>query len=391
MPAASGGRFLSLGQMDKKQFKVIPLSKLNAIESSPGGFEGYASVFGDLDDGGDIVLRGAFTQTIPEFVKSGFIAPDHDWSVDKELGYVLAAEEDDHGLKIKVEFHDTADAQQIRQKMLNRIRKGKSASLSIGYLPEGKQYVSKTDAIKYLKDNSPESLAKLNEFDSIRLLSKVRLFETSFVTVPMLASAQVTQAKSGNESKGAFEDAVAERVMCPWEIAEFTWQAAVKIDQMEDAADTMGQQFDVTGPANIAADEARARTIAWILDFLNEDESDEGMAFMGRPDSKSLLSEKLVTGLSPEEHAEVVVSTLRKFQERMSKNNGARVKEGRMLSEANRTRLQKVRDAMDGMMSVMTEIDDLLTQSAPKPKHAQPDLNTTFEFLQMEAQLAGIL
>ena len=39
---------------------------LESADENTGEFSGYASVFGNVDDGGDIVVKGAFAETIVE-------------------------------------------------------------------------------------------------------------------------------------------------------------------------------------------------------------------------------------------------------------------------------------------------------------------------------------
>lgn len=139
-----------------------------------GGFEGYGSVAGVLDSGGDIVEHGAFLADLPSFLGDGFIGLGHDWS-GLPIGTVSEAYEDDHGLFLRGEYHSTSEAQQARQVALERIQRGKSVGLSIGFKvnPGG----ASTDD------------------DGHRHLSSVKLFEVSQVNVPMLRPAGLTSVK----------------------------------------------------------------------------------------------------------------------------------------------------------------------------------------------------
>ncbi|MGV0627201.1 HK97 family phage prohead protease [Mycolicibacter minnesotensis] len=69
-----------------------------------GQFTAYASVFGNVDSYGDVVMPGAFTKTLAEWTKSGNPIPllfGHNMSdPDYNLGGVVSAEEDAVGLKI---------------------------------------------------------------------------------------------------------------------------------------------------------------------------------------------------------------------------------------------------------------------------------------------------
>ena len=69
-----------------------------------GEFEAYAAVFGNKDLHGDVIVKGAFAETIKQWNASGKALPVY-WShrVDDPeycIGSALALEEDEHGLKI---------------------------------------------------------------------------------------------------------------------------------------------------------------------------------------------------------------------------------------------------------------------------------------------------
>ena len=69
-----------------------------------GRFVAYASVFGHMDSYGDIVDRGAFTNTLAKSAEKGNVIPvlwGHDmYDPFANIGAVLEAEEDDYGLKV---------------------------------------------------------------------------------------------------------------------------------------------------------------------------------------------------------------------------------------------------------------------------------------------------
>jgi HK97 family phage prohead protease len=186
-----------------KETKFISLAQFKAIEDGPGGFEGYVTTFGELDDGGDIILRGAYQETIPQFLTRGFTAEAHDWSFSGMIGYPTAAQEDDTGLYSAMEFHSTPDAQMVRVKAAERMAAGKGVYSSIGYEPAGSPIFIQpsdyaTEIPKYSAPNLVEqNLAKASTFSRVRVLPKLHLYEYSLVTVPMLQSAAVTAIKSG--------------------------------------------------------------------------------------------------------------------------------------------------------------------------------------------------
>lgn len=76
-------------------------------EDGSGIFEGYASVFGNVDSYGDKVIKGAFSKSLAKsFPNDGAGIPCY-WSHrmdDPEfiLGKTISAVEDEHGLKVRV-------------------------------------------------------------------------------------------------------------------------------------------------------------------------------------------------------------------------------------------------------------------------------------------------
>src|SRR5689334_6507442 len=106
--------------MSKVEYKFVGLKSLKVVDSGPGFIEGYRSVFGVVDEGGDVVVRGAFADSIDNYLHSGFTAESHDWSFSSIVGFPIEAREDDHGWFVKSQFHSTPDAQTIRVKAQER-------------------------------------------------------------------------------------------------------------------------------------------------------------------------------------------------------------------------------------------------------------------------------
>lgn len=186
----------------KLETKFISLEGFKGLEDEgPGQFAGYPSVFGDIDEGGDIIPPGAYIGTIPKFLQTGFTAHSHEWGCDGAIGFPIEAREDRYGLYCVSQFHSTEDAQNVRIKVCERLKAGKSVGLSIGYRPKKyerlfpEQY--EVELPKYL---NPVRLAELMEkakrFPFITILHEIELFEYSIVTMPMQHIAQVTEAKS---------------------------------------------------------------------------------------------------------------------------------------------------------------------------------------------------
>lgn len=255
------GRF-SLPEFERK---TLPLVELKAVDAGNGGFAGYGSIFGNVDSYGDIVVKGAFADTIASFLKSGFNPVGHDWS-DLPVAMPTSAKEDDRGLFIEASFHSTQYAQDARAVIAERAAAGKDVGLSIGYATDVYEMVSTEYAVE-------NGLAQFGDpehwMGGYRLLKKLTLFEVSIVTVPANADAVVTDVKS------------TERM-------------------------TFGQHI---------------------------------------------------------EHADGLVSGLKAFADRVRSRTDVRVKEGRVLSEANRKRIGTHLESLRG---VANDIEALLAATEPK-------------------------
>jgi HK97 family phage prohead protease len=149
-----------------------------------GRFEGYASTFGNIDLGSDIVDAGAFKNTIGQNKGKFPILADHMW--DSHIGYNEKAKEDKVGLLV-------SGAVNLKvQKGVEKFALAKQAlelktpmGLSIGY----------TTIQSRKNDDDPR----------VRHLTELKLWEYSFVTFPMNIEAMVTTAKSlGQIDKARF-------------------------------------------------------------------------------------------------------------------------------------------------------------------------------------------
>lgn len=149
--------------------------KLAGDGAAEGTIEGYGSVFGLLDQGGDIVQPGAFKASLAAWRKKKSLPPmlwQHDpW---KPVGVWTDLEEDEKGLKIKGNLvMDVSFAKDARA----LIAAGAVKGLSIGYRTIDYEIDRKTGA---------------------RLLKKLDLWEVSLVTFPMLPEALISAVKSLN-------------------------------------------------------------------------------------------------------------------------------------------------------------------------------------------------
>lgn len=162
--------------MDNKEKNVIARHEHKAFKFNleniceSGEFSGYAAVFDEVDTGGDVIEKGAFTKTIQEDFDRIKILSQHQ---DNELpiGKPLELREDDKGLFICAKISDTQKGRDIQ----TLLKDGVLNELSIGY-----------DAVDFYYDGDSH----------IRHLKEVRLWEVSVVTWAMNDLAQISEVKS---------------------------------------------------------------------------------------------------------------------------------------------------------------------------------------------------
>jgi len=143
--------------------------ELKAAPGEDGTFEGYASVFGALDKGMDVVERGAFAESLASDRRIKML-----WQHDhkKVIGVWEQIKEDERGLYVKGRLLTDVH---LGKEALALLRAGAIDSMSIGYKSK-----------EVIRDGN----------GSVRRLTKVDLYEISLVTFPMLPEAKVMDVKS---------------------------------------------------------------------------------------------------------------------------------------------------------------------------------------------------
>jgi len=151
-----------------------------------GEFFGYASIYGNEDLGGDIIVKGAFTKTLEQRKGEVPMLWQHDMKVP--IGKFLL-EDDEKGLrafgKINLKTEKGREAHAL-------LKNGDIKGLSIGY---------RANDFEYDKDGWTRTLKELD------------LFEVSVVTFPMNTEANVDLAtvKANEEDKVKQEQAKKEQ------------------------------------------------------------------------------------------------------------------------------------------------------------------------------------
>lgn len=149
--------------------KAFPLELKELTDE--GVIEGYASIFGNADNGGDKVMPGAFVESLAKARQTGRTVKmlwNHNPS--EPIGVWEDLAEDAKGLRAKGRLVlEVARAREV----LALMKAGALSALSIGY--------------RTLK-SAPDG--------NMRLLEKVDLFEVSPVTFPMNERARISSVKA---------------------------------------------------------------------------------------------------------------------------------------------------------------------------------------------------
>lgn len=166
---------------------------------------GAPSVMGVMDRGGDVIAPGSFKKAIKQFLTDGFVPVGHNWSdFDKIACTPEEMREDGLMLYSEAEWHTTEYAQSVKTIVEERIARGKSVGLSIGFSIASGGYARFDDGpgmLKFCKDNGIDTTGW--DEKGIRahnrtcwLITEIgELYEYSIVTVPMNPHATVSAVK----------------------------------------------------------------------------------------------------------------------------------------------------------------------------------------------------
>jgi uncharacterized protein len=175
----------------KPEFKFLEL-KADGIDDTGGMIRGYASTFGNVDLGLDVVEPGAFKKTLKES-GGGKVAFLADHNPTTPMGWGTRGEEDSKGLLVEGAVN-MKDAFAVGRMNLAKmaIENGAKMGISIGY-----------GTVK----SAPDS-----EKPQVRRLKELKLYEWSLVVFPMNTAAMVTAAKHwglSSSSANCLQDLVA--------------------------------------------------------------------------------------------------------------------------------------------------------------------------------------
>lgn len=192
-------------------------------------FEGYASVFGNIDLGNDRVEPGAFKETVAELMSAKKIGKlpvlwQHDHSMP--IGTFIDMREDSHGLFVKGRLPKSDTF--VSGRVIPQMKAESVATMSIGY-----------STLDYAIEAG------------VRLLKTLKLWETSLVTIAMNPLAEVT----GFKSAVAYQD-------LPLAPRDREWDSTAAIERVRALLDSQEEP-----------DDAYRRAFLW---FDEENEEDFG-------------------------------------------------------------------------------------------------------------------
>lgn len=165
---------LQVKEAKRKILAKMSEVEMNVDDNDIGYIKGYASTFGNTDLGGDVVSKGAFTQTLNHKGNRIKLFFDHEYGI-KDMAGVGYTQEDDKGLALEGKMPLKAqDVRNAFEKIKFMLDEGIDIGLSIGY-----------DVVKsYMRP------------DGIRDLKEIALHEVSITPFPMNTEAQILSAKS---------------------------------------------------------------------------------------------------------------------------------------------------------------------------------------------------
>lgn len=145
--------------------KHIPF-EIKEVSENSGAFSGYGSIFGNEDQGGDIVEKGAFKNRMSSVIP---VLWQH--NPDEVIGKYKTVIEDDRGLYVEGEL---ALKTQKGAEAYELLKMKAVSGLSIGYHVDNYEIDKKRN---------------------VRVLKEVTLWEVSIVTFPMNTKAKITNVK----------------------------------------------------------------------------------------------------------------------------------------------------------------------------------------------------
>lgn len=159
--------------------------------TAAGAFVAYAAIFGNVDQGGDVIAPGAFAKSLSKASIEDRLIPML-WQHDRRepIGKWTEMKEDAKGLRVEGKLHIEFDPLAVRAH--GHLKEKSVGGFSIGYNLVDGGYSLHPD---FNEDNESDRAP-------IWLLSELDLKEASIVTMPMNIEARLVSVKSVIEAGG---------------------------------------------------------------------------------------------------------------------------------------------------------------------------------------------
>jgi len=357
--------------------KAFPAATL-AMDDEKGTIEAIVSVTGNKDRGGERVMPGFFAKSLQKKLPRGVWC--HDWSMP--IAKTLVAEEwaagdgrlpeglrQYGGYYIKGQFN--LETQRGRE-AYSDLKFGTIDEFSIGYLIE--------------KD-------KWNAEAKTKDLIEGEWFEWSPVLVGMnpetalLSVKGLDQAEAKGQYLGDYIEASMTLGACYRAMDAFYW---VLIDQLYDDDKSHSERMAATAGA---LGELTA-LILKVVDAIMSGKAEESPEMAIKTVQALSLNPQdftvaLRAGLTLARHSEKALTAVKEWQTRIENVHHLRVKEGRVLSSANRATIKQTADDLSACAVRLLELYDA-TDPEAKGKDAEESQRLFAEFFYLDAQLSAL-
>ena len=205
--------------------------QIKSADDENGTISGYFSTYDRIPDSyGDVIEKGAFTDTIKARKDSGHPFPlcwNHD--LNQIIGFVNAEDinDDEHGPLMTAHFFNSALAQEKRE----LVKAGVVYQFSFAY-----------DIVGMERPTKDEERTGIYQ-----ILTKLDLFEISVVPIPANPRAEVTEIKSGRRNSASDTEKLSQAI-------DLIRDVLGEVDDTEDGQNEGKDEPDV----NAAAEEQKA-------------------------------------------------------------------------------------------------------------------------------------
>jgi len=313
--------------------------EVKEVDEEEGTFTGYAATFSDVPDSyGDIIDPGAFKKTIK--AQKGQIVCLFNHSIMEPIGKPTEMSEDEHGLLIKAKL--SLGVQRARE-TLALMKDGVITQMSIGYVTLKEKWI-----------------------DNLRHLQELKLYDTSPVVFAANTDAVILGVKEMELKPYPNEHAC--RLRNPDDFEDGSFRRTTRVSDGKKYSIIMGR---LEGEDTLTEQAYRYDKEIW-------EAADAKTHCKEHDGTFEAATEK---ALAFADQAETVLAAVTEWIERTKSLADLRMKEGRVLSTANRKRLASLLEALGKMAS---DIQELLEATQPEDDEKLEALNAIIDGLKAE-------